>query len=120
MKYAFERDCITADIIYIIGYSFGDEHINAAIGEAIRNNPDVKLIFVDPGFLKNDTKILIGTLGHYSQGLTSSSNTIRKGLEHEFNSGKIKAFTMPFRQFLIDQTEPPHLKYMRLLNTPDS
>lgn len=115
MKYAFDRDCITANTIYIIGYSFGDEHINSAIGEAIRNNPDVRLIFVDPAFLNYDTKIIIATLGHYSQGMTSSPKTIRTGLEHEFNEGKIKAFTMTFEKFLIEQTEPPRLKHMRIL-----
>lgn len=116
MKFAFDRDCITADTIFIIGYSFGDEHINSAIGEAIKNNPEVKLIFVDPAFQKNDTKIIIATLGHYSFGLTSLPKTIRNRLEHEFNNGKIKAFTMTFKEFLIEQTEPPHLKYMRLLS----
>ncbi|EAZ79511.1 hypothetical protein [Algoriphagus machipongonensis] len=115
MKYAFDRDCITADIIYIIGYSYGDEHINSAIGEAIRNNQKVKLIFVDPSFQKNDTKIIIASLGHYSQGITSLPRTIRTGLEHEFNSGIIKAYTMTFKDFLVDQTEPPHLKYLRIL-----
>ena len=109
MKYAFDRDCITADIIYIIGYSYGDEHINSAIGESIRNNPNVKLIFVDPSFQKIDKKVINGTLGHYSQGLTSYPNTIRKGLELEFNSGKIKAFTMNFKDFLVDQTEPLYI-----------
>lgn len=107
MKYAFDRDCITANEIYIIGYSYGDEHINSAIGEAIRNNSDVKLIFIDPDFQKIDTKIIISTLGHYSQGVTSLPKTIRKGLEHEFNSGKIKAYTMKFKDFLIDQTKFP-------------
>lgn len=105
MKYAFDRDCIAADSIYIIGYSYGDEHINSAIGEAIRNNPDVRLIFVDPGFQKIDTKIIIATLGHYSRGITSLPKTIRTGLEHEFNNGKIRAYTMTFKKFLIDQTE---------------
>lgn len=114
MKYAFDRDCITANEIYIVGYSYGDEHINSALGEALRNNPDVKLIFVDPGFQKIDTKIIIASLGHYSQGITSLPKTIRKGLEHEFNSGKIRAFTMTFKEFLVDQTESPHLKYMRI------
>lgn len=115
MKYALERDCISADEIYIIGYSFGDEHINSAIGEAVRTNPNIRLIFVDPSFQKNDLKIIIATLGHYSHELNPSPKTIRVGLEHEFNSGKIKAYTMTFKEFLIEQTEPPHLKYMRLL-----
>ncbi|GAB3229701.1 hypothetical protein J0A67_12795 [Algoriphagus aestuariicola] len=109
MKYAFDRDCITADTIYIIGYSYGDEHINAAIGESLRSNPTIKLVFVDPAFQSIDTKIIISTLGHYTQGITTLPGIIRKGLEHEFNSGKIRAFTMTFKEFLIDQTESPLL-----------
>ena len=105
MKYAFDRDCITADYIYIIGYSYGDEHINAAIGEAIKYSPEVKLVFVDPTFQSNDTKIMIATLGRYSNEGFPQPKTIRIGLEHEFNSGKITAYTMKFKDFLIDQVE---------------
>lgn len=111
MKYAFDRDCITSDYIYIIGYSYGDEHINAAIGESIRTNPNVKLIFVDPSFKSFDVKILVSTLGHYSNELNPQPKNIRPSKEYEFNSGRIRAYTMTFKEFLIDQTEPPHLNY---------
>jgi hypothetical protein len=54
MQSAFDRDCCFADEIYIIGYSFGDEHINQSIKTAIRYNKNVKIIIVDPSFMKNN------------------------------------------------------------------
>jgi len=108
MKYAFDRDCITSDVIYIIGYSYGDEHINAAIGEAIRHNSKVKLVLVDPGFMKNDVEIIIRMFGHYtSTGLTSPPQTVRTGQEHIFNDGKLVVYTMTFKDFMVEKTESP-------------
>ncbi|MFO7614273.1 MAG: SIR2 family protein, partial [Bacteroidales bacterium] len=54
MHASFDRDCIMADEIYIIGYSFGDENINQSLKSAIRYNPNVKFIIVDPGFQSNN------------------------------------------------------------------
>jgi hypothetical protein len=52
MQAAFDRDCCSSDTIYIIGYSFNDEHINAGIKASIQSNQPVKFVIVDPGFKK--------------------------------------------------------------------
>ena len=43
----FYQDCLFADKIYIIGYSFGDIHINSAIKSGSLVNKDMKIICVD-------------------------------------------------------------------------
>jgi hypothetical protein len=54
MHSAFDSDCCFADEIYIVGYSFGDEHINQSIKTAIRYNEKLKINIVDPNFIKNN------------------------------------------------------------------
>lgn len=51
MLAAFDRDCCLANEVYIVGYSFGDEHINASIKTALRHNRKLKITIVDPGFI---------------------------------------------------------------------
>ena len=54
MQSAFDKDCCLADEIYIIGYSFGDEHINSSLRTAVKHNQKLKIIIVDPYFMQND------------------------------------------------------------------
>lgn len=53
MQAAFDRDCCLADDVYVIGYSFGDEHINESLKTAVRHNPKLKITVVDPQFIQN-------------------------------------------------------------------
>ncbi|MCS3552334.1 MULTISPECIES: SIR2 family protein [unclassified Sphingobacterium] len=46
MASAFDIDCHTADEIIIIGYSFGDLHINDTIRQARKNNANVKITII--------------------------------------------------------------------------
>ena len=41
------RDAMTADIVYVIGFSLADLHISARIAEALRRRPPPPLLFVD-------------------------------------------------------------------------
>lgn len=43
---AFDRDTLTADKLYLIGYSFGDTHINEMIRVATIHNPDIEIEIV--------------------------------------------------------------------------
>lgn len=45
---AFDRDCLETDELYIIGYSFGDKHINDVIKTAQKHNNGLKITIVDP------------------------------------------------------------------------
>lgn len=53
MQASFDRDCLNADNIFIIGYSFGDEHINESIKMALIFNPNFKIHIIDCGFWEN-------------------------------------------------------------------
>ena len=53
MLSAFDRDCLCADNIIIIGYSFGDEHLNESIKMALIHNPKTQIEIIDPDFIKN-------------------------------------------------------------------
>lgn len=48
MSSAFDIDCHTADEIIIIGYSFGDTHINETIRQAKMANPACKITCISP------------------------------------------------------------------------
>ncbi len=54
MQAAFDKDCFLADELLIIGYSFGDYHINASIVSALRHNHALKLNFIDPAYCEKD------------------------------------------------------------------
>lgn len=56
MMARFQRNLRLNDdtLLVCIGYSFNDKHINAAIEEALNQNPGFRLAVIDPGF-DNDT-----------------------------------------------------------------
>jgi hypothetical protein len=45
-------------LLICIGYSFNDKHINAAIEEALNQNPGFRLAVIDPGFDNSDVKAM--------------------------------------------------------------
>jgi len=50
MQSAFDKDCILCNDLIVIGYSFGDSHINSSIVTALISNPKLKLHFIDPAY----------------------------------------------------------------------
>ncbi len=54
MQAAFDRDCILADEIIVVGYSFGDYHINSSIVNALKYNKKLRLHFIDPAYAEKD------------------------------------------------------------------
>lgn len=51
---SFYTDCIRADQLMIIGYSFSDVHINQTIKSALKANNKLKVLIVD--YLKENAK----------------------------------------------------------------
>jgi hypothetical protein len=47
---ALDRDCIEAEELYVIGYSYGDEHVNDIIRNAKQHNSNLKITFINPDF----------------------------------------------------------------------
>ncbi len=101
MQAAFDSDCSFADTIVVVGYSFGDEHINASIRTALQHNPHVKVVIVDPGFLKNDQDLEAAIKIFSSTGDSHQlkPRTIEKN-HHSFFDDKNLDHTKTFQEFM--------------------
>lgn len=99
MQAAFDRDCCFSDTVYIIGYSFNDEHINAGIRAAIQSDNPIKFVIVDPGFKKNnfDVNVVIKIFSNAGQ-ITFPKNLTND--IHSFYNGKFIVYAMKFAEFM--------------------
>jgi hypothetical protein len=103
MQAAFDRDCCFADEIYVIGYSFGDEHINESMKTAIRHNQNVKINIVDPQFFKNEMELKLALeLFPFRQENNMKKERIRDDLYRYFG-GTFTVHTITFKEFLKSQ-----------------
>lgn len=48
LAYEFRKWTLESKLILCIGYSFGDEHVNGILGQALRNDTERKLLSVTP------------------------------------------------------------------------
>lgn len=62
---ALDRDCLEAEELYLIGYSYGDEHVNDIIRNARRYNQNLRITLVNPGF--DDYSFAINFLSNWGQ-----------------------------------------------------
>lgn len=107
MQAAFDRDCCSADEIFIVGYSLGDEHINESIKMAMRFNPNLKLTIIDPSFAdKNIDNIFQQKISPFRQTGNQIPNTIYPGITHTFYNGIVMIHTIPFEKYLEWQANP--------------
>lgn len=103
MHSSFENDCITAETIYIVGYSFGDEHINDCIRIALRYNPKVRIEIIDPNFISNkEIDFALYTFPFTNQELLPKKINDRLV---EYNDGLIKIHTITFEDFLVEYSK---------------
>ncbi|MGV3589501.1 MAG: SIR2 family protein [Adhaeribacter sp.] len=95
MLSAFDKDCIFADRLFIIGYGFGDEHINESLKTALIHNKNLKIIIIDPGFITNkiDEKLAIELFSHSKRNL-SPKNVADNQIS--FLNGQIEVYTKKF------------------------
>lgn len=97
MLSAFDRDCIVADEIIIIGYSFGDEHINDIIRNARKYNPKSKLVVIDPAF--DDRQFVYGFTSHWGQvqQFIFENAGDKRVISEQYN---LEIFKMGFKEYL--------------------
>jgi hypothetical protein len=108
MQAAFDKDCLMTNDLYIIGYSFSDGHINASIKTAIKNNPNLRLILVDPAYSEADGRdgytILVNTLINTIPEILQLDPTNLKysndNRSCEYYNGKLLVHSMKFEEFL--------------------
>lgn len=77
MQAAFDKDCLIADEIWIVGYSLGDAHINTSIKTALKYNPKMKLILIDPAYdgVDNYNKKLVPKLIYIIPEIVNNERT---------------------------------------------
>src|SRR5690606_2729418 len=101
MLSAFDKDCLSANNIYIIGYSFNDEHVNACLRTAIEYNKKMKIIIVDPAFTTNDfdLNVAIKIFSSVGDAHEMKAKTISPKL-HSFFDGKFIVHEKTFKDYL--------------------
>ncbi len=97
MLSAFDRDCIEADKLFLIGYSYGDEHINDIIRNARKFNPKMEIVVVNPSF--NDEDFMFKFLLHWGSpaGMIYQNEGERTITSNDF---KVKIIQKTFLEFL--------------------
>jgi hypothetical protein len=106
MQTAFDRDCICTDDLYIIGYSFSDEHINMSIKTALKYNSNIRIYIVDPSYDERNGKkgydLLVNqflkVFTHYFKNRGELNKISDKCCQY-FN-GKITVYTVGMKEFL--------------------
>lgn len=100
MQAAFDRDCCLADEVYVIGYSFGDEHINESLKTAVRYNPKLKLTIVDPQFIANKMDYEFALhLFPFKQEASRTQRKVRNNVYSYFGDA-FTVYTIGFKEFL--------------------
>lgn len=103
MQAAFDRDCMFCDKLVIVGYSFGDEHINSSIRTALQENENLKIEIIDPSFKQNDfdlmvmLKIFAASDRMYTDLPTNISENV-----HGFLNGTVTVHAKTFKRYMID------------------
>jgi hypothetical protein len=99
MQSSFDKDCCLCDEIYVIGYSFGDEHINSSLRTAIRHNGGLKILIVDPFFRKNDFDVEVAMKLFSAR---EKRNIVPRKIEeniYSFVDDTFIVYTMTFSEF---------------------
>lgn len=105
MASAFDIDCHTADEIIIVGYSFGDEHINDTIRQAKKANPNCKITIitrpkkddVKENFKKDFVSSFISDWARYNQAIFK--NTKISSYSDQYKS---EIIFKDFKDYLLD------------------
>ncbi len=110
MQSAFDADCCLADTIMIIGYSFGDEHINYTLKSALRYNPSVKIVIVDPHFITNkmDYEFVLRFFPYKSSMGNMRPKKVSDGI-YSYFGGEFLVYTLGFKEFLQAETKAARL-----------
>jgi len=101
MLSAFDYDCYHADKLYIVGYSFGDEHINDIIRNARKYNDELEIILINPSF--DDLDFHLKFLSHWGKPKKIPiyvEEIMGEIVSSDFN---FKVFKKNFSEFLFTQ-----------------
>jgi hypothetical protein len=111
MQAAFDKDCCFTDHLYIIGYSFGDEHLNESIKTAIRHNRNIKVSIVDPSFIKNEMDFQFAIrFFPFKEGANFTRQKVRDN-QYSYFEGCFTVHTLGFVEFMETYALNPLAKY---------
>lgn len=104
MSSAFDKDCVFAEHIFIIGYSFNDEHINTSLRTGLEYNKDLKITIIEPSFTKNefDLNVAIKLFSAIGDAFKMNAKTERPKV-HTFFNGKITVYEKTFMEYLTTE-----------------
>lgn len=104
MQASFDRDCLRTNKIYIVGYSWDDEHINESIRTALKFNPDLKIVIIDPSFIAKelDYKVGIKVFSSSYKQLKPRNDAFDKSVYHYLDDS-ILVYNMSFKKYLLDK-----------------
>ncbi len=100
MHSAFDRDCSNGNRLYIIGYSFGDEHINECIKTSLRHNQNLIIEIVSPDFIENkmEEKLML-TLFQYLDIRQFNAKKVSEN-KYSYFDDRISVYTLKFSEYL--------------------
>ena len=103
MMSSFDMDCQTADEIVIIGYSFGDEHINDIIRQARKENKNLKVKIVNLGFnQKQTTQFLLNFMTDWGKvrDFVFNNESEDEFISEQYN---VEIYKKTFKSYLQDR-----------------
>jgi len=100
MQAAFDRDCLIANNIIIVGYSFSDEHINESIRMALLYNGKAKIHIIDCGF---NNSLDLKYFSEFSNLITYERP--ENITDNVYKFGNTYAYIYKFQDFLLDKIE---------------
>jgi len=97
MMSSFDQDCYEADELFIIGYSFGDEHINDIVRQAKKVNKSLKIKIVNPGY--ND-ELNLKLYIDWNQKIEDFKKTKLSEDHWQYPNMGVEVYKMKFEEFL--------------------
>lgn len=94
---AFDRDCYQCDELIIVGYSFGDEHINDIINKARNRNDAMRVEIVVPSI--NMVEYLTDHVSKWGF-FSDQPATPLAGNIHQFPEDNVFIYQMKFEEYL--------------------
>lgn len=100
MHFSFDRDCTNAKKIYIVGYSFGDEHINECLKTALRFNNNLLLEIIDPYFINNKLDLKLNlTIFQFIDNEYPFPKKIEEN-KYSYFKDRVIVYTLEFKDYL--------------------
>lgn len=107
MLSTFDKDCLFADRLFIVGYGFGDEHINESIKTALIYSPKIKITIIDPNFIKNNFDLKLAIELFSNSQLNTNPRKISDNL-YSYLENRVEVYTHYFKDIFSINFQAEH------------